>query len=173
MASILNVDKIRRAAGTVDAIVVDSGDRVSLPKNPAFYAHTYSGTDGTRTNGTASTKALTFSTVSTNDGSCWDNSVGEFTCPIAGRYFVAAHFARRDDSTTWFGGAIEHNTTRVQQAWEPPANPATTNMEYITMHLSCIIDAAANDTFAPLYFTSYSDPKTSSFENAFAVMYIG
>ena len=173
MASILNVDKIRRGAGTVDAIVVDTGDRVSLPKNPAFYAHDYSGTDGTRTMGTANTAALTYDNIVTNDGSHWNNTVGEFTCPVAGRYLVSAHFGRRADSTQWFGGLIEHNTSKVQQAWEPPANPATTNMTYLTMHLTAIVDAAVNDTIAPAYFTSYSDPAEVAFENAFAVMYIG
>ena len=173
MASILNVDKIRRGAGTVDAIVVDTGDRVSLPKNPALYAHTYSGTDGTRTNGTGSTAALTYATVTTNDGSCWNNTTGEFTCPVAGRYFVSAYFGRRADSTTWYGGYIEHNTSKVQQSWEPPANPADTNFVYTNMTLTCIIDAAVNDTIAPLYPTSYSDPGTGTFENAFTVMYIG
>ena len=86
---------------------------------------------------------------------------------------MSAHFGRRADSTQWFGGLIEHNTSKVQQAWEPPANPATTNMTYLTMHLSCIVDAAANDTIAPAYFTSYSDPAEVDFENAFAVMYLG
>ena len=173
MASILNVDKIRRGAGTVDAIVVDTGDRVSLPKNPAFYAHDYSGTDGTRTMGTGATAALTYNHIITNDGSHWNNTTGEFTCPVAGRYLVSAHFGRRADSTTWFGGLIEHNTSKVQQAWEPPANPATTNMTYLTMHLTAIVDAAVNDTIAPAYFTSYSDPAEVDWENAFAVMYIG
>ena len=36
MASILNVDKIRRAAGSTDALVIDSGDRVTTPTRPAF-----------------------------------------------------------------------------------------------------------------------------------------
>jgi hypothetical protein len=173
MASILNVDKIRRASGTVDAIVVDSGDRVSSPKNPALYAHTFSGTDGTRTNGTSNTKSLTYSTVVTNDGSCWNNATGEFTCPVAGRYYVTADFGRRADSTTWFGGMIEHNTTKMAQQWEPPANPVNASMSYLTMSVTCIVDAAVNDTIAPLYFTNYSDPETSNHENSFTVMYIG
>ena len=173
MASILNVDKIRATGSTTDAVTVDSGDRVSLPKNPAFYAHTYSGTDGTRTNGTANTAALTYSTVITNDGSHWNNTTGEFTCPVAGRYFVSGTFGRRADSTTWYGGTIEHNTSKVQQLWEPPADPANTSFVYTNMTVTCIIDAAVNDTIAPLYFTAYSDPATSNFENAFTVMYIG
>lgn len=172
MASIIKINKLQHTNGT-DAITIDTAGRVSLPKNPAFHAHTYSGTDGTRTNGTASTAALTYSTVITNDGSHWNNTTGEFTCPVAGRYFVSALFARRADSTTWYGGTIEHNTTRMLQSWEPPANPADTNFVYTNMTLTCIIDAAVNDTIAPLYFTAYSDPGTGARENAFTVMYIG
>ena len=37
MASILNVDKIRRAAGSTDALVIDSSDRITTPTRPAFY----------------------------------------------------------------------------------------------------------------------------------------
>ena len=166
------VNNIHNKAGT-QAMSIDTAGRVSLPKSPAFYAHTYSGTDGTRTNGTASTASLTYSTVTTNDGSCWNNTTGEFTCPVAGRYFVSALYGRRLDSTVWFGGTIEHNTNRVIQSWEPPANPADGNMIYLTMSLTCIIDAAVDDTIAPLYYTSYSDPGTSQFENSFTVMYIG
>ena len=36
MASILNVDKIRRQAGGTDAIVIDSGDRITTPTRPTF-----------------------------------------------------------------------------------------------------------------------------------------
>ena len=47
MASILNVDKIRRAAGSTDALVIDSGDRITTPTRPAFHArHTTGSTVG-------------------------------------------------------------------------------------------------------------------------------
>ena len=172
MTGIIKVDTIQSNGGTT-GLTIDSTGRVSALKNPAFYAHTFSGTDGTRTNGTASTAAFTYSNVITNDGSHWNNTTGEFTCPVAGRYFVSGTFNRRADSTTWYGATIEHNTTRVQQSWEPPANPADTNFVYTNMTLTCIIDAAVNDTIAPVYFTSYSDPGTGGFENAFTVMYLG
>ena len=39
MASILNVDKIRRAAGSTDALVIDSGDRLQLPLDQRFHVY--------------------------------------------------------------------------------------------------------------------------------------
>ena len=172
MTGIIKVDTIQSNGGTT-GLTIDSSGRVSTLKNPAFYAHEYSGTDGTRTMGTGSTAALTYNHIVTNDGSHWNNTTGEFTCPVAGRYFVSAHFGRRADSTTWFGGLIEHNISKVQQGWEPPANPADTNFVYLTMQLTCIVDAAVNDTIAPAYFTSYSDPYSSDFETAITITYLG
>jgi hypothetical protein len=174
MTSILKVSEIQDPTNSNTALTIDSAGRVLMPKNPALYVHTWSGTNGTRTNGNSNAASLTYSTVVTDDGSCWNNTIGEFTCPVAGRYYVTANFSRRLDSTTWFGGIIEHNTTKMAQAWHPPANPADTNWVYITMSLTCIVNAVVNDTIAPCYYTNYSAPGTGNVtENSFTIMYIG
>jgi len=80
MASILNVDKIRRAAGSTDALVIDSGDRVTTPTRPAFFV-SY---DASSTSGL--TGIINFNTVHTNIGSHFDISNDRFVAPIAGLY---------------------------------------------------------------------------------------
>ena len=80
MASILNVDKIRRAAGNTDALVIDSGDRVTTPTRP-FFRVSMVGTGGTGVSG-----HIIFNTVDTNQGSHWDATNGYFVAPVAGVY---------------------------------------------------------------------------------------
>ena len=80
MASILNVDKIRRAAGSTDALVIDSGDRITTPTRPAFHArHTTGVTVGI-------TGTIVFDTEDFDIGGNYDTSNGRFTAPVAGIY---------------------------------------------------------------------------------------
>jgi len=79
MASILNVDKIRRQAGSTDALVIDSGDRVTTPTRPAFRARKTS----TQT-ASGSNELVTWDTVFFNTGSHFASNV--FTAPVAGLY---------------------------------------------------------------------------------------
>ena len=81
MASILNVDKIRRAAGSTDALVIDSGDRITTPTRPAFHArHTTGSTVGV-------TGTIVFDTEDFDIGSNYNTSNGRFTAPVDGIYY--------------------------------------------------------------------------------------
>ena len=86
MASILNVDKIRRATGSTDALVIDSSDRITTPTRPAFSC---------RPNGTISVsasgwKTTVFTTVDFDIGSNL-NAGGYFVCPVTGIYQFNLH----------------------------------------------------------------------------------
>jgi len=83
MASILNVDKIRRAAGSTDALVIDSGDRVTTPTRPAFSVSLSSGLTAGFNN------VIAFNTVNTNVGSHYDTTNKRFVAPIAGLYYFS------------------------------------------------------------------------------------
>ena len=83
MASILNVDKIRRAAGSTDALVIDSGDRITTPARPAFNVrHTSGSTVGI-------TGTIIFDTEDFDIGANYDTSNGRFTAPVAGIYYFS------------------------------------------------------------------------------------
>ena len=86
MASILNVDKIRRATGSTDALVIDSSDRITTPTRPAFSC---------RPNGSISVsasgwKTTVFGTVDFDIGSNL-NAGGYFVCPVTGIYQFNLH----------------------------------------------------------------------------------
>lgn len=79
MASILNVDKIRRAAGTTDAITIDSSDRVDA-RVPMFHANRSS--SYTMTNGSV----FVYDNVVFDTDSWYSTSTGRYTPQKAGYY---------------------------------------------------------------------------------------
>ena len=81
MASILNVDKIRRAAGSTDALVIDSGDRITTPTRPAFRAR------NDASSATSVTGIIVFNVEDFDIGGNYDTSNGRFTAPVAGIYY--------------------------------------------------------------------------------------
>lgn len=106
MASILNVDKIRRAAGSTDALVIDSGDRVTTPTRPAFFvSHDPSATVGL-------TGTVNFNTVHSNTGSHFDITNDRFVAPVAGFYHFS--FTGLGCGTSGGGQLPAGNAVRVE-----------------------------------------------------------
>ena len=106
MASILNVDKIRRAAGSTDALVIDSGDRVTTPTRPAFFvSHDPSATVGL-------TGTVNFNTVHSNTGSHFDITNDRFVAPVAGFYHFS--FTGLGCGTSGGGQLPAANAVRVE-----------------------------------------------------------
>ena len=173
--STLKVGAIQSATGT-QAMSIDNSGRITKNLIPAFYGSDWSGSAGSKTySGDTNLRSFTFNEVVVNVDNCWNNTVGEFTCPVAGLYLVTHTVGRRNDSTTWYGSGIYNNDDRIANQWEPPANPADTNMEYLSIHISGIVNAAVNDKISAVYWNNYSSPKTtgSGHQNNLAVFLIG
>ena len=106
MASILNVDKIRRQAGSTDAIVIDSGDRVTTPSRPSFFV-SHDSASSAGLNGT-----LNFNTVHSNTGSHFDITNDRFVAPVAGFYHFS--FTGLGCGTSGGGQLPAGNAVRVE-----------------------------------------------------------
>lgn len=83
MASILNVDKIRRAAGATDAITIDSSDRASL-NDPILFWGELSATSPI----TPSVNDFMNFNASIDTASGWDSTNKYYVIPKAGYYEV-------------------------------------------------------------------------------------
>ena len=119
MASILNVDKIRRQAGSTDALVIDSGDRVTTPTRPAFFV-SY---DASSTSGL--TGIVNFNTVHTNIGSHFDISNDRFVAPIAGIYHFSFSGLGSNDSSGSVGSAGNGIRSEIQYSTDSGSNYTT------------------------------------------------
>ena len=68
---------------------IDSSGNVTTPNQPCSF---YVGLSNTATsNKLDTTETLVFNTNKRNEGSCYDNSNGRFTAPVAGTYFVGVN----------------------------------------------------------------------------------
>ena len=162
------VDGITSSAdGT--AMTIDSSERIVMPSQPMVYAHAVSAVSGGslhsadcayNSNGdTSNIRACSYANVDINIGSHYSNTTGLFTCPIAGRYYVASsnnyHVA-----TSWPNWYIIHGTTIKAQTWMSHSVTGADN--YFPLPVFAIINAAANDTIWVGYHTSYNSPSTSA-----------
>ena len=136
MASILNVDKIRATGSTTDGVLIDSSGRVTTPAHPHFVGIDTSGLTDTDSESTFTT--IVHYTVKINTGSCYNTSTGEFTCPIAGRYFFETHLLSR--------GAVAHNVELQKNGsiWTRTRDILTSGNE-ASIGCSTVVDCAASD----------------------------
>ena len=177
MASILNVDKIRRAAGSTDALVIDSGDRVTTPTRPAFSVSL----DATTATGVQN--VVQFDLVNTNVGSHYDTSNHRFVAPIAGLYHFS--FSSLGCGST-SGGALAANTpvaSQIQRSTDSGSNysgfangygyfPSTTS--YPNISCSGVIELTAGD-YVQVNITAgfaYSD-SSGNFDARFSGFLVG
>ena len=130
------------ALGTNDYLKVDVSGRVTMPKQPNFYA--YTSTDYTSSG---------LMTGGTNWSEAYDtgnnfSSTGTFTAPVTGRYFFSVMWDANSIQSTIYirKNNVDHikyePTGRTDNAWE-------------THHYSAMIQLSAND-YVTLYLNMHS-----------------
>lgn len=95
----------------VTGLSLDASGRLTTPLRPAFYIKK------TGSQSASSDTLITFDTVITNVGSCYNTSTNTFTAPIAGFYSFTAKVWVNRNGLAWanFYPSI-NNTTTIQNA---------------------------------------------------------
>ena len=155
------------------AMTIDSSERIVMPSQPLFSAHTVNDISGGGSlaeessyvynaagNNSGTIRAVTFGKILVNVGSHWSNTTGQFTCPIAGRY-LAFFNNNYHGNSSWPNSYIMHSvnggTTSVEaNAW---TNAGVENAsQYSNLVAFVIINAAASDKIWPGWHTGYNSP---------------
>ena len=135
MASILNVDKIRRQAGSTDALVIDSSDRITTPTRPAFSCRP----NGSISISASGWKTVDFETVDFDIGSNL-NAAGYFVCPVTGVYQFNYHMRLDSVGSGIIILALGSETSGT-------ATPTTDGNQYYN---SYVINGSPNSTYDSL-----------------------
>jgi len=155
MASIINVDQIRNAAGT-SAMTIDSSGQVLSPQVPYFYLRGYAGRSSTAID--SSDCPVYFDSIEESRGGGVTNSStdgAKYTVPVAGVYCIWVNVGYKS-STNFLGLGLYHNTTLKQYCW------SANNLRDYPHHLQIIMNLAQNDIIRTTIHSSYGTPDTGS-----------
>ena len=138
MASILNVDQIRNAAGTT-ALSIDSSGRVTKPQQIAFLASSSGSTHTTNIG-----NVLDFGVVVINKGNHYNASTYTFTAPVAGLYnFYWQVYEQNGTGVKQI--ALQKNGSDYLVYDTAISSQGTTNVADHTMPAALLMDLSVND----------------------------
>lgn len=113
MTSILRVDNIQNASGT-SALSIDSNGRITQPQIPCCYVKlTTSNAQDTSNPYTTLNTDIRFDNIILNRGSCYSESTGRFTVPIAGIYEAKFTFLSNGSTSTDHAIFLRKNNANV------------------------------------------------------------
>ena len=132
---------------------IDSSGRVTMPYQPSFMAY-----------GSWNYQASTyiwqgFATVDHNIGSHWNNNIGRFTAPIAGRYMIYATAHHSAVSTYHLWAFLKNGTAgggNWVQSYDANSGSATTSKQQVwNLAAGDYLEVASNATYANGYTGGY------------------
>ena len=145
-----------------------------MPSQPMFSAHTISAVSGGslhsdanyvyNSDGSTSNtiQAVSFANILVNVGSCWSNTTGLFTVPVAGRY-LAFFNCNYHGSTSWPNSYMMQNSNVRANAWTNHTQNASSYSNLISAN---ILDCAVNDKIWPGYHSAYNAPTATAASSA-------
>ena len=131
---------------------ISTGGQVTKPNHPVFsgaYVGSAAANFGT------SEFTMNFNTVMTNQGNHYDTSTGEYTCPVAGKYWISAQ-AHLQAQT---GGA--YTTIRLQKNSVTQSNAWKADGSGGTIFAHAIVSCGANDILRVRILTNDSTQYTA------------
>ena len=132
---------------------IDSSGRVTMPYQPSFMAY-----------GSWNYQASTyvwqgFATVDHNIGSHWNNNIGRFTAPVAGKYMIYATVHHSNVSTYHLWAFLKNGTAgggNWVQSYDTGGGSATTSKQQVwNLAAGDYLEAASNATYANAYLGGY------------------
>jgi len=157
------------------AMTIDSSERIVMPSQPMFSAHTISAVSGGSLHSDSSyvynsdgdtsntIQAVSFANILVNVGSHWNNTTGLFTVPVAGRYY--AYFnVNYHNSSSWPNSFIMQNSNARANSWMTHAITGADG--YANLVCCIILDCAVNDKIWPGYHSGYNAPIANNASNA-------
>ena len=143
----------RNGSNLVTSIKADANGRVTMPNQPSFMAY-----------GSWNYQASTyiwqgFATVDHNIGSHWNNSIGRFTAPVAGRYMIyaTAHHSAVGSYHLWAflkNGSLGGGNW-VQSYDANGGNDTTSKTQVWNLAAGDYLEVASNATYANGYLGGY------------------
>ena len=153
-ASIFNRENapLRLGTNNSERLRISANGEVTKPNHPVFsgaYVGSASANFGT------SEFTMNFNTVMINQGNHYNTSTGEYTCPVAGKYWMSAQAHLQPQS----GGAyttfrLQKNGGLVSNAWKADGSGGT-------LFAHCIVSCAANDVLRVRVLTTDSTQYTA------------
>ena len=139
--STLKVQTIQHTNGT-SGMTIDSGGRVNMPKIPCCFVQlTTSNAQDTSNPYSTTDTDIRFDSIILNQGSCYSESTGRFTVPVAGVYEAKANCLSDNSITNDSHINIRKNGTIISRGYQ------SVDSQYVAVVAHCLISCSVNDYF--------------------------
>ena len=149
-----------------DALVIDEGGRVRMPKQPnvRLSLSSHFGSGNTIPNSPGS-RINTFN-VEENVGNHWDNSTSRFTCPVAGVYAVSVFYIKYPAAGPAHVDLYKNGAYISHIRWRAPEGTSSYEQAGGTVYVTC----SANDILDWYYFGA---PGMHTNNGAWSIRFVG
>ena len=139
MAGIVGLTELQHTNGT-SAMGIDASGRVTQPQIPCCFVRLSTGNaQDTSSPYTTTNTDIRFDKIFTNQGSCYSESTGRFTVPVAGIYEARCTMLTLNDTATNHQISIYKNGTAFHRGYN------SVDSQYTNLNAQVLLDCNVND----------------------------